>query len=44
MSRVKLLNVVTPQGHSGELSKGFQFSFAYASAEGGTRGFTGHAL
>lgn len=33
MSRVKLLNVATPQGHSGELSKGSQFSFAYASAE-----------
>ena len=33
MSRVKLLNVVTPQGRSGELSKGSQFSFAYASAD-----------
>ncbi|RON03568.1 type II toxin-antitoxin system HipA family toxin [Pseudomonas brassicacearum] len=34
MSRVKSLNVETPQGLSGELSKGSQFSFAYASAEG----------
>ncbi|WP_346343457.1 HipA N-terminal domain-containing protein [Pseudomonas sp. SWRI179] len=33
MSRVKLLNVMTPQGYSGDLSKGSQFSFAYASAE-----------
>ncbi|ONH54447.1 serine/threonine-protein kinase HipA [Pseudomonas cedrina] len=33
MSRVKLLNVVTPHGHSGELSKGSQFSFAYSSAD-----------
>lgn len=33
MSRVKLLNVVTPDGHSGELSKGSQFSFAYSSAD-----------
>lgn len=32
MSRVKLLNVVTPDGHSGELSKGSQFSFAYSSS------------
>ncbi|MBH3421378.1 type II toxin-antitoxin system HipA family toxin [Pseudomonas gessardii] len=33
MSRVKLLNVVAPQGNSGALSKGSQFSFAYASAD-----------
>ncbi|SFH02869.1 type II toxin-antitoxin system HipA family toxin [Pseudomonas sp. NFACC45] len=33
MSKVKLLNVMTPQGYSGDLSKGSQFSFAYASAE-----------
>lgn len=33
MSRVKLLNVMTPQGSSGELSKGSQFSFAYKSAD-----------
>jgi serine/threonine-protein kinase HipA len=33
MSKVKLLNVVTPQGFSGELSKGSQFSFAYQSAD-----------
>lgn len=33
MSKVKLLEVMTPQGLSGELSKGSQFSFAYASAE-----------
>lgn len=33
MSRIKLLNVMTPQGYSGDLSKGSQFSFAYASAE-----------
>lgn len=33
MSRVKVLNVLTPQGHSGELSKGSQFSFAYSSAD-----------
>lgn len=32
MSKVKRLNVMTPQGHSGELSKGSQFSFAYQSA------------
>lgn len=33
MSKIKRLNVATPQGISGELSKGSQFSFAYASAE-----------
>lgn len=33
MSRVKLLNVTTPQGHSGELSKGSQFAFSYDSGE-----------
>jgi serine/threonine-protein kinase HipA len=33
MSRVKLLNVITPQGFSGELSRGSQFSFAYESAD-----------
>ncbi|AZE76246.1 hypothetical protein [Pseudomonas synxantha] len=32
MSRIKLLNVVTPQGHAGDLSKGSQFSFSYSSA------------
>ncbi|RON07459.1 phosphatidylinositol kinase [Pseudomonas brassicacearum] len=33
MSRVKLLNVMTPQGFSGQLSKGSQFSFAYESSD-----------
>lgn len=33
MSRVKLLNVLTPQGRSGELSKGSQFAFSYSSAD-----------
>lgn len=33
MSKVKLLNITTPQGLAGELSKGSQFSFAYASAQ-----------
>ncbi|CRM37152.1 MULTISPECIES: type II toxin-antitoxin system HipA family toxin [Pseudomonas] len=33
MSRVKLLNITTPQGLAGVLSKGSQFSFAYASAQ-----------
>ncbi|VVO39858.1 type II toxin-antitoxin system HipA family toxin [Pseudomonas fluorescens] len=33
MSKVKLLNVMTPQGFSGELSKGSQFSFAYDSTD-----------
>lgn len=33
MSKIKRLNVATPQGISGALSKGSQFSFAYASAE-----------
>jgi len=36
MSRVKRLEVIVPQGLSGELSKGSQFSFAYASAEATT--------
>ncbi|AXJ07398.1 phosphatidylinositol kinase [Pseudomonas fluorescens] len=33
MSKVKQLNVATPQGFSGELSKGSQFSFAYETAD-----------
>ncbi|MDL2188532.1 type II toxin-antitoxin system HipA family toxin [Pseudomonas sp. ChxA] len=33
MSKIKLLNITTPQGMAGELSKGSQFSFAYASAQ-----------
>lgn len=33
MSKIKRLNVATPQGIAGELSKGSQFSFAYASVE-----------
>lgn len=33
MSKVKRLNVTTPQGFSGELSKGSQFSFAYETAD-----------
>lgn len=33
MSRVKQLNIITPQGFSGELSKGSQFSFGYESAD-----------
>jgi len=33
MSKVKRLNVMTPQGFSGELSKGSQFSFAYETAD-----------
>lgn len=33
MSKVKRLNITTPQGLAGELSKGSQFSFAYASAQ-----------
>lgn len=33
MSKVKRLNIVTPQGNAGELSRGSQFSFAYDSAE-----------
>ncbi|MFJ2685820.1 type II toxin-antitoxin system HipA family toxin [Pseudomonas sp. NPDC087342] len=33
MSRVRQLNVITPQGLSGELSKGSQFSFAYDAAD-----------
>lgn len=33
MSKVKRLNVMTPQGCAGELSKGSQFSFAYQAAE-----------
>ena len=33
MSKIKLLNITTPQGQAGELSKGSQFSFAYASAQ-----------
>ncbi|KQM55388.1 phosphatidylinositol kinase [Pseudomonas sp. Leaf15] len=33
MSKVKRLNITTPQGMAGELSKGSQFSFAYASAQ-----------
>ncbi|MBC3206873.1 type II toxin-antitoxin system HipA family toxin [Pseudomonas sp. SWRI111] len=33
MSKVKRLNVMTPQGWAGELSKGSQFSFAYQSAD-----------
>ncbi|KAF1031851.1 MAG: Serine/threonine-protein kinase toxin HipA [Pseudomonas sp.] len=33
MSRIKLLNVATPQGEAGGLSKGSQFSFAYTSLE-----------
>jgi serine/threonine-protein kinase HipA len=33
MSKVKRLNVTTPQGFSGELSRGSQFSFAYETAD-----------
>ncbi|AUZ48575.1 type II toxin-antitoxin system HipA family toxin [Pseudomonas orientalis] len=33
MSKIKRLNIATPQGNAGELSKGSQFSFAYGSAE-----------
>lgn len=33
MSKIKRLNITTPQGMAGELSKGSQFSFAYASAQ-----------
>ena len=33
MSRVKQLDIITPQGFSGELSKGSQFSFGYESAD-----------
>ncbi|CAI8708997.1 HipA N-terminal domain-containing protein [Pseudomonas sp. GW456-12-1-14-TSB6] len=33
MSKVKRLNVITPQGFSGELSRGSQFSFAYETAD-----------
>ncbi|NWA84843.1 type II toxin-antitoxin system HipA family toxin [Pseudomonas sp. D2002] len=33
MSKIKLLNITTPQGMAGELSRGSQFSFAYASAQ-----------
>ncbi|WP_225908854.1 hypothetical protein [Pseudomonas lactucae] len=33
MSKVKRLNIATPQGVGGELSKGSQFSFSYAWAE-----------
>jgi serine/threonine-protein kinase HipA len=33
MSKIKLLNITTPQGVAGELSRGSQFSFAYASAQ-----------
>lgn len=33
MNKVKRLNVMTPQGWAGELSKGSQFSFAYQTAE-----------
>ncbi len=33
MSKIKRLNIATPQGNAGELSEGSQFSFAYASAE-----------
>lgn len=33
MSKIKRLNIATPQGMAGELSKGSQFSFAYASAQ-----------
>lgn len=33
MSRIKSLNISTPQGQSGELSKGSQFSFAYGATE-----------
>ena len=33
MSKVKRLNVATPRGFSGELSRGSQFSFAYQSAD-----------
>lgn len=33
MSKVKRLDVMTPQGWAGELSKGSQFSFVYQSAD-----------
>jgi serine/threonine-protein kinase HipA len=33
MSKVKRLNVTTPQGFAGELSKGSQFSFVYETAD-----------
>ena len=33
MSKIKLLNITTPQGMAGELSKGSQFSFSYSSAD-----------
>lgn len=33
MSKIKRLNIATPQGMAGELSRGSQFSFAYDSAE-----------
>ena len=33
MSKIKRLIIDTPQGSAGELSKGSQFSFAYASVE-----------
>ncbi|MBV4461551.1 type II toxin-antitoxin system HipA family toxin [Pseudomonas sp. COR58] len=33
MSKIRRLDVTTPQGFSGELSKGSQFSFAYDSAD-----------
>ncbi|MCU0116770.1 hypothetical protein N8H74_00790 [Pseudomonas sp. B2M1-30] len=32
MSKIKLLNVIAPQGFCGELSKGSQFAFAYDAA------------
>ncbi|AZE97087.1 hypothetical protein C4J96_5019 [Pseudomonas orientalis] len=34
MSEIKRLNIATPQGNAGELSKGSQFSFAYATELG----------
>ncbi|MBV4473101.1 type II toxin-antitoxin system HipA family toxin [Pseudomonas botevensis] len=33
MSKIKLLNVIAPQGFCGELSKGSQFAFAYDTAQ-----------